>query len=74
MTDFANLAALPGFGSRVVAECPVIQFDAIAEYKRHDSHRSRLPADLTLSKGQTDLTRTAFSIAAAQPGNSFRPV
>ena len=52
----------------------MIQFDAIAEYNRHDSHRSRLPADLTLSKGQTDLTRTAFSIAAAQPGNSFRPV
>jgi hypothetical protein len=52
----------------------VFQFDAIAEYKRHDSHRSRLPADLTLSKGQTDLTRTAFSIAAAQPGNSIRLV
>ena len=57
LSDFANLAALPGFGSRVVAERPVIQFDALAEYKRHDSHRSRLPADLTLSKGQTDLTR-----------------
>jgi hypothetical protein len=74
MTDFANLAALPGFGSRVVAERPVIQFDAIAEYKRHDSHRSRLPADLTLSKGQTGLTQTAFSITAGQPGNSIRLV
>jgi len=74
MTDFANLAALPGFGSRVVAERPVIQSDALVEYKRHDSHRSRLPADLTVSKGQTGLTRTAFSIAVGRPGNGFEPV
>jgi len=52
----------------------VFQSGALVEYKRHDSHRSRLQAVLTLSKGQTRLTRTAFSIAAAQPGNGIRLV
>jgi hypothetical protein len=39
-----GLTALPGFGSRAAAECPVFQFGALAEYEhlaqRHDSHNA----------------------------------